>query len=105
MQKILLAIDGITPDKKALYYAVELCKRIKAELSVLEVISPRNSFRYFRNWGERVNKARKYVEDSMVAVTFAQAGEHELAKAIQEEAEEKFSRLFQSRNGMLFTAT
>ncbi len=93
MQKILLAIDGITPDKKALYYAVELCKRIKAELSVLEIINPRNSLRYIKDWGERFNQARRYVEDSMVAVTFAEAGEHEMAKALQEEAEEKFSRL------------
>lgn len=93
MQKILLAIDGITPDKKALYYAVELCKRIKAELSVLEVISPRNYFKYIKNWGERVNQAKRYVEDSMTAVTFAEAGDHEMAKALQEEAQKNFSRL------------
>ena len=93
MQRILLAIDGITPNKKALYYAVELCKRIKAELSVLEVISPRNYFRYIKNLGERVNQARKYVEDSMVAVTFAEAGDHEMAKALQEEAQRKISQL------------
>ena len=93
MQRILLAIDGITPDKKALYYAVELCKRIKAELSVLEVISPRNYPRYIKNLGERVNQARRYVEDSMVAVTFAEAGDHEVARALQEEAQKKISQL------------
>ena len=93
MQRILLAIDGITPDKKALYYAVELCKRIKAELSVLEVISPRNYPRYIKNLGERVNQARRYVEDSMVAVTFAEAGDHEVAKALQEEAQKNISQL------------
>ena len=93
MQKILLAIDGITPDKKALYYAVELCKRIQAELAVLEIISYRNYFRYIKSWGDRVNQARKYVENSMVAVTFAEAGNHEMAKALQEEAQKKFSQL------------
>ena len=32
MQKVLLAIDGIHPDHKVFDYAVQLCKRIKAEL-------------------------------------------------------------------------
>jgi len=93
MQKILLAIDGITPDKKALCYAVELCKRIKAELRVLEVISPLNYLKYIKNWRGRVNQARRYVEESMAAVTFAEAGDHEMARALQEEAQKKIRQL------------
>ena len=42
MIKKLLAIDGITPDKKAFNYAVELCTRIKAELNILQIIRLQN---------------------------------------------------------------
>ena len=38
MEKVLLAIDGIYPNRKILEYAVDLCKRIKAELNILQVI-------------------------------------------------------------------
>lgn len=86
MEKVLLAIDGITPNKKAVRYAVELCKRIKADLNVLQVISSRNYKKYMKNLGERVNRARSYVEGSMIAATFAEAGEHEMAKALKEQA-------------------
>ena len=93
MQKVLLAIDGIKPNKKALYYAVGLCKRIKADLRVLQVISSRNYISYIKSWGKRVNHARKYVEDSMVAVTFAEAGEHQMALALKEEAQRNINQL------------
>lgn len=86
MEKILLAIDGITPNKKALHYAVELCKRIKAELNILQII---NSL----NLGKRVNRMRRYVEDSMVAATFAEAGEHGIAMDVREQALKNINQL------------
>jgi nucleotide-binding universal stress UspA family protein len=89
MEKVLLAIDGITPNKKAVRYAVELCRHLKADLSVLQVIGQK----YMKSLGERVNRARTYVEDSMIAATFAEAGEHEMAKAIKEQALNKINRL------------
>lgn len=79
MEKVLLAIEGITPNKKAVRYAAELCKRIKADLNILQII---NSL----NLGERVNRVRRYIEGSMIAATFAEAGEHEMAKDVREQA-------------------
>lgn len=89
MEKVLLAINGITPNKKAVRYAVELCKHLKADLNVLQVIGQK----YMKSLGERVNRARTYVEDSMTAATFAEAGEHEMAKTIREQALDKINRL------------
>jgi nucleotide-binding universal stress UspA family protein len=86
MEKILLAIDGITPNKKTVHYAVELCKRIKAELNILQII---NSL----HLGERVKRVRRYVEGSMIAATFAEAGEHEMAKDLREQTLKKINRL------------
>lgn len=93
MEKILLAIDGITPDRKAFRYAVTLCKRIRAELSIFQIIRPR----YYQEYRKKIRKKgsimRKFVEGSMVAATFAEAGEHETALDIMAEASKKIRSL------------
>lgn len=93
MKKVLLAIDGMTPDQKAFRYAVALCQRIRAELSVFQIIRPQ----FYREYGKKIRKkgllARKFVEGSMMAATFAEAGEHETALNIMAEASEEIRRL------------
>jgi nucleotide-binding universal stress UspA family protein len=93
MQKVLLAIDGITPSNKALHYAVELCKRIKADLNVLQIINPQNYIKYIQKLGKRVNQARKYMEDTLVVATFAEAGEHEMAMTLKEQTLKNMDQL------------
>jgi hypothetical protein len=41
MQKILLAIDGVAPNERTFRYAVQLCRKINAELNVLQIIRQR----------------------------------------------------------------
>jgi len=93
MEKILLAIDGITPDRKAFRYAVTLCKRIRAELSIFQIIRPQ----YYREYRKKILKKgsimRKFVEGSMVAATFAEAGEHDTALDIMAEASKEIGGL------------
>jgi len=93
MKQVLLTIDGMTPDQKAFHYAVALCMRIKAELSIFQVIRPR----YYRKSMEKIRKkaffAKKFMEGSMVAATFAEAGEHETALDIMAEASKEIKRL------------
>lgn len=95
MKKVLLAIDGMTPNRKAFRYAVALCKRIRAELSIFQIIRPQ----YYREYNKKIRKkallARKFVEGSMVAATFAEAGEHETALDIMAEASKEIRRLLQ----------
>jgi len=95
MEKVLLAIDGMTPDRKAFRYAVSLCKRIRAELSIFQIIRPQ----YYREYKKKIRKkglfARKFVEGSMVAATFAEAGEHETALDIMAEVSKEIRRLLQ----------
>ncbi|MBW1752449.1 MAG: universal stress protein [Deltaproteobacteria bacterium] len=93
MQKVLLAIDGISPDHKIFDYAVQLCRRIKAELNVFQVINPRKYSEYLKTIRKRAGNARKYFESTMVAATFAEAGEHETAKEIMSTALENINRL------------
>jgi len=93
MKKVLLAIDGMTPDRKAFRYAVALCERIRAELSIFQIIRPQ----YYREYKKKIRKkgllARKFVEGSMVAATFAEAGEHETALDIMAEASKEIKHL------------
>ncbi len=93
MQKVLLAIDGIHPDRKVFEYAVQLCQRIKADLSVFQVINPRRYKEYLKTIRTRADNARKYIEGAMVAATFAEAGEHETAREIMSKALENTNRL------------
>jgi nucleotide-binding universal stress UspA family protein len=93
MEKVLLAIDGITPDSKTFRYAVELCKRIKTELRVFQIIRPQNYSKYLKELGQKTGYARMYIQSSMAAAAFAEAGEHESAKEIMAEASEQIKRL------------
>jgi nucleotide-binding universal stress UspA family protein len=93
MKKVLLAIDGITPDSKTFRYAVELCKRIKAELRVFQIIRPQNYSKYLKELRQKTDYARIYIQGSMAAAAFAEAGEHESAKEIMAEASEQINRL------------
>jgi nucleotide-binding universal stress UspA family protein len=86
MKKVLLAIDGMAPDKKAFQYAVQLCRRITAELNVLQVIGLKNYGRYMSRAKSKTKPAKKYVEGALMAVAFAEAGEHETADALMSEA-------------------
>lgn len=80
MKKVLLATEGLSPSARALKYGIQFCRWIKAELHVLQVFTSEGSARHFRKLKEGAKGARRYVEDSMLAVTFAEAGEHETAK-------------------------
>jgi len=93
MKKVLLAIDGITPDSKIFHYAVELCKRMKAELKVFQIIQPQNYSKYLKEMGQKADSVRMYFQGSMVAAAFAEAGEYESAKEIMAEASEQIRRL------------
>jgi nucleotide-binding universal stress UspA family protein len=93
MKKILLAIDGIAPDEKAFRYALQLCQRIRAELNVFQIINSRNYGEYLKKIRKGTGQARRYIESSMVAATFGEAGEHETAKEIMAAARENINRL------------
>lgn len=93
MKKVLLAIDGITPDQKVFHFALQLCKRIKAELNVFQIINPRNYSEYLKMVRKGTDNARSYFASSMVAATFAEAGEPETAREIMSAAQKSYNRL------------
>jgi len=93
MEKVLLAIDGMIPEQKAFRYAVALCKRIKAELGIFQIIRPQYYREYKKKIRNKASIAKKFFEGSMMAATFAEAGEHEVALDIMDEATTEIRRL------------
>lgn len=107
MEKVLLAIDGVNPNGRAFSYAVELCKRIRAELNVLQVISPRNIAHYLKMVHEGARCAKEYIEGTMVAAAFSEAGEYEAARDLRAQALQKINQLLpqSERVGVPFRVT
>jgi len=93
MEKVLLAIDGITPDKQAFEHAVALCLRIKAELKILQVIRPQKITSCLKKMKSTAHQAKRFFEGSMMAATFAEAGEFESADDLMSEALRNINRL------------
>ncbi len=94
MEKVLLAIEGVAPRHKVFHYAAELCSRIKAELSILQVIRLGSSVRgRLKGLQDKASRARRSMEDSMSAVAFAEAGQHEAAMELGRRAMENLSPL------------
>jgi nucleotide-binding universal stress UspA family protein len=93
MEKVLLAIDGTVPDKKAFRYAVQLCRRIEAELRVLQIVDSKKYGKYFEKARKKADPARKYIEGSLAAAAFAEAGEHETAENMMSEALKNLTQL------------
>ena len=93
MEKILLAIDGAAPDRSTFSYAIGLCKRMGAELDILQILSPRNCRKYLKKLRKGARQARSVFEEAMVAVTFAEAGQHDMAEQLQMKACDNIDRL------------
>ena len=93
MQKVLLAINGISPNQKAFSYAVQLCKRIKAELNILNIISLEYCSRCLNRVRRSARNANRVFEGYMVAAAFAEAGEHEIANEMREQALKNINEL------------
>ncbi|MBW2045999.1 MAG: hypothetical protein JRI96_14150 [Deltaproteobacteria bacterium] len=74
---ILLAGDGMKPSRKALRFAVDLCKALKVSLSVVQVIDYSQYGKYLKKLRNSSVRVRCLFEGSMMAATFAEAGEHD----------------------------
>lgn len=107
MKKILLAIEGAAPDSSTVNYAVALCKRMRAGLEILQILSPRAYRSYLKKIKRGVRHARSAFEDSMVAVTFAEAGQHDMVEQMRKQACDKLDRLIPEpdRDGLEYHLT
>lgn len=96
MKRILFAVEGMTPDKKALNYALTLCNPIRAGLDILQIMRPLGRAADFDKLKNRVRRTRDAFENAMVAATYAEAGAPELEGILEHEAMSKFKSLLPS---------
>ncbi len=75
MKTVLLAIAGEKPDHKVFDYAVALSRRIKARLHVLQIIRGSGLKSSAGRIAKITDGLRRLVDQSMIQVTFAEAGE------------------------------
>lgn len=107
MKKILLAIEGAAPDRSTFNYAVALCKRMRAGLEILQILSPRTYRSYLEKVKRSARHAKNTFEDAMVAVTFAEAGQHDFVEQMREQACANLDRLIPEpeRDGLEYHLT
>jgi hypothetical protein len=107
MKKILLAIEGVAPDSRTFNYAVALCKRMRAGLEILQILSPHTYRRYLKKIRQGARHAKSVFEDTMVAVTFAEAGQHDIVEQMRLQACDDLDRLIpeQERDSLEYNLT
>jgi len=86
MQKVLLAVEGLCPEKRILDYAAGLCRRIKAELNILHIVEPRAHAGYVKDLQRQVHQARDAFENTMMAAAFAETGDFHTARSLADKA-------------------
>ncbi|MGW8303601.1 MAG: hypothetical protein ACWGNO_16100 [Desulfobacterales bacterium] len=107
MKKILLAIEGVAPDSRTFNYAVALCKRMRAGLEILQILSPHTYRSYLKKIRQGARRAKSVFEDAMVAVTFAEAGQHDFVEQMRIQACDNLNRLIpeQERDSLEYNLT
>ena len=107
MKKILLAIEGVAPDRSTFSYAVALCKRMRAGLEILQILSPRTYRSYLEKVKRSARHAKNTFEDAMVAVTFAEAGQHDIVEQMRLQACDNLDLLIpeQERDSLEYNLT
>ena len=99
MERVLLAGDGMKPSRKALRFAVDLCKALKVSLSVVQVIDYSQYGKYLKKLWNRSVRVRCLFEGSMMAATFAEAGEHDTGSELMALARKNATDLLREFEG------
>jgi len=86
MKKVLLAIDGKTPSSKVFNYAVNLCQMSQAKLIVLQITGKQTANGYMEKIWKKAGAVKNYFENAMLAATYAEAGEPEIARELMHKA-------------------
>ena len=79
MKQVLLAINGDIPTSAVFHYSVGLCKRINAELNILQFVKEEKLAQCISNTKKRVKRLGKLLEDSFAGIAFAEEGLPEMA--------------------------
>ncbi len=96
MKQVLLAIDGAMPTITVFQYAVGLCRRIGAELNILQFLQEaRVSCRLGETRG-KVGRLGRLLEDSFAGVAFAEEGLFKMADSLSVNVSDPLKELIET---------
>ena len=100
MKKVLLAIDGLRPARYLFSYSLQFCRRMRAELVILQIVNPAACRNFLKGFKFRLDKAQHILENTMTAATMAEAGEAELAREYLEAGRQNIEKHFPEDKSM-----
>ena len=74
MKQVLLAINGEQPTFSVFQYAVDLCKRIDAKLSILQFLNEQKYKTNFSSTKKKVKRIGRFLENSFADIALAEEG-------------------------------
>ncbi|THB80940.1 MAG: universal stress protein [Desulfobacteraceae bacterium] len=80
MERVLLAVDGVKVSNSVLDYSLELCRRIKAGLSILHIVNDSRYIEMIEKQCTKMKRIGQYLETTHMAATFAEADDHDTAR-------------------------
>lgn len=93
MKRVLLAVDGLFPSKNVLLYAVQFCRRARAELDILQIINPAAYNSRIQKIRRLAGKAGQILERALVIATFAEGNAHDAARTLYDESFEAIKEM------------
>lgn len=72
MKKVLLAINGDTPTQTIFRYAVDLCRRMKADLDIIQFIKEKKIPGCISSTRKKMESLNRIMEDSFAGIAFAE---------------------------------
>ena len=82
MKQILLVINGESATNSSFQYAVDLCKKIKAELSILQFVNKKSVERCITETSKGIKAVGKRLENTFAAAAFMEEGDNDTANQI-----------------------
>ena len=82
MKQVLLVIDGETVTNAAFQYAVDLCKRMKAELGILQFMRKKCVDKCISDTGRGLKNLGRKLEATFAAAAFMEEGDDNTAREI-----------------------
>jgi len=96
MKQVLLAIDGNSPTDSVFQYAVGLCRRIQADLNILQFVRDERLTRCLSVTKKKVGRLGKLLEDSFAEVAFAEEGLAGMGKEFRPGISDALNELIQA---------
>ena len=106
MKQVLLAINGDIPTNSIFQYSVGLCKRMSAELNILQFIQNRKLTHCISSTKKRVGRLSKVLEDYFAGAAFAEQGVFYMADEFLSGVSDPLKELIKfNKTGMQFKVT